>query len=75
MRFKPWKCPECGQPAKGTLETIPGLALLKFDKDGQAEYDGGTEVAWDDQATQHNEAGNDILECHLGHQWPAKCED
>ena len=75
MRFKPWKCPECGQPAKGSLETVPGLALLTFDADGQAEYDGETEVDWDNQATQHDEAGNDLLECPQGHQWPTQRKD
>jgi hypothetical protein len=54
MRFKPWKCPECGQPAKGTLETISGLALMTFDAEGNAEYDGETKVDWDNQVTQHD---------------------
>lgn len=71
MRFSPWKCPECGQAAKGTLETIPGLALLIFDDDGQATYAGETEIDWDSQATQHDEAGRVLLQCPDGHQWPA----
>jgi hypothetical protein len=75
MRFKPWKCPECGQPAKGTLETIPGLALLTFDDDGQAEYDGETDIDWNNQATLHDDASRDMLECPDGHQWPAERED
>jgi hypothetical protein len=75
MRFKPWKCPECGQPAKGTVDTIPGLALLAFDGEGNAEYDGETKVDWDNQTTRHDEAGHDLLECPAGHQWPAERED
>lgn len=75
MRFKPWKCPECGQPAKGTVDLIPGLALLTFDDDGHAEYEGETEVNWNNQATRHDQAGNEILECPAGHQWPAEREE
>lgn len=75
MRFIPWKCPECGQAARGTLETIPGLALLTFDAGGHAEYDSETQVAWDNQATLHDEAGRDLLECPAGHQWPAERKD
>ena len=75
MRFSPWKCPECGEAAKGTLETIASLALLMFDDDGQAEYAGETELDWNSQATRHDEAGNTVLECPAGHQWPAVCQD
>ena len=28
MRYDPWRCPQCGEEAKGTLETIPGIARL-----------------------------------------------
>lgn len=71
MHFSPWKCPDCGQAAKGTSETINGLALLIFNGDGQAEYAGETEIDWNSQVTRHDEAGNDLLECPAGHQWPA----
>jgi hypothetical protein len=54
---------------------IPGLALLTFGADGQAEYDGETEVDWNNQVTQHDDAGNDLLECPAGHQWPARRDD
>jgi len=54
---------------------IPGLALLTFDAEGHAEYDGETEVDWNNQATQRDEAGNDLLECPAGHQWSAERED
>jgi hypothetical protein len=75
MRLTPWKCPECGQPAKGTVETVPGLALLTFDDDGNAEYAGETEIDWNNQATRHDDAGNDLLECPAGHQWTAERKD
>ena len=75
MRLTPWKCPRCGQPAAGTLETIPGLALLMFDDDGQAEYSGETRVLWNGQETDWDEFGRAILECSNGHAWPAEHED
>ncbi len=71
MRFNPSKCPQCGQLAKGTLETIPGLALLMFDEDGNAEYAGGTDVCWDGQQTIRDEQGRVRLMCPDGHEWPA----
>ena len=49
MRFDPWKCPECDQPATGTVEVIHGLALLLFDDEGDADYAGETKVLWDSQ--------------------------
>jgi hypothetical protein len=72
MRFKPWKCPECGQPAAGALETVPGLALLVFDDGGQAQYEGETKIDWNGQATCRDESGKAALECPAGHRWPAE---
>ena len=75
MRFTPWKCPTCGQSAAGTLETVPGLALLVFDDDGQAEYEGETKIDWNGQKTCQDKSGRTILECLSGHQWPANHDD
>jgi len=75
MRFDPWKCPECGQQARGTLEAIPGVALLLFDDDGSADYLGGTDVCWDGQKTVRAEDGRVTLVCPDGHDWPAVMDD
>ncbi len=75
MRFTPWNCPNCGEPAKGTVETFFGLALLIFDDDGHAEYAGQTEIDWNNQTTLKDDAGRALLECHTGHRWPALCEN
>jgi len=72
MRFDPPQCPQCGQLAKGTLESIPGLARLLLDEDGSAEYAGSTDVYWDDQETIRDEQGRVTLMCPDGHQWLAE---
>jgi hypothetical protein len=71
MRFDPPTCPECGEYAKGTFETIPGVALLMFDDDGNAEYFGQTDVGWDGQETDRDEQGRATLICPSGHAWQA----
>lgn len=71
MRFRPRKCPLCGQEAKGVLETIPGVALLAFADDGDAQYAGETDVCWDDQTTVRDCQGRPTLVCSDGHQWLA----
>jgi hypothetical protein len=71
MRFKTPKCPECGELAKGTVDTIPGCALLTFAEDGSAEYFGETEVFWDGQTTMR--VGDAlVLHCDQGHDWPSE---
>lgn len=75
MRFEPWKCPKCDQQAKGTLERIPGLALVVFDEEGEAEYLGSTDVFWDDQITLEDEEGRVTLLCPAGHEWQAVVRD
>ena len=67
MRFDPPTCPECGEYAKGTFETVPGLALLMFDADGEAEYFGQTDMCWDMQTTDLDEQGRATLICPAGH--------
>jgi len=71
MRLDPPTCPVCGQVARGTVETIPGLALLSFDERGEADYSGGTEVHWDGQAVDRDSQGRVRLICPAGHQWLA----
>ena len=75
MRLDPWKCPECDQPAKGTLETIPGIALLLFDEYGDAEYLGETDVCWDGQTAVRDQEGRVTLICADGHEWLASMDE
>ena len=67
MRFTPWKCPECNQAAKSTVELIRGLALLMFDEEGDADYEGETKVDWDSQTSLLDARNQVTLECPNGH--------
>lgn len=71
MRLTPYICPTCGGPAEGTLESVPCLALLNFDEDGNAEYVGETTLDWDHKKTNADAYGRVTLECAHGHQWQA----
>ena len=76
MRLEPFDCPQCGEVAKGTLETLSGVALLfkaidnNGNPTGEVEYDGYTEIFWNDQQTVHRN-GNPVLICSSGHTWEA----
>ena len=75
MRLNPPTCPVCGQIARGTVEIIPGLALLSFDESGEADYAGETQVHWDGQTTDRDNQGRVRLICSAGHDWPATMTD
>ena len=75
MQFSPWKCPECDQAATGTVELIRGLALLIFNEQGNADYEGETKVDWDRQTSQLDACGRVTLECPNGHQWQAAADN
>lgn len=72
MKFDRPRCPECGEWARGTCELVPALALLDFTQDGEAEYQGETEMDWDGQTTLHDQEGRATLECRNCHRWPAR---
>jgi hypothetical protein len=72
MRLAPATCPVCRRPAKGTLEIIPGLALLLIGEEGLADYSGQTEIDWNGQKTVEDEQGRVVLICPVGHEWSAK---
>src|SRR6266704_5511221 len=76
MKFKPLACPICGEIPRGTLETLHGIAHMNIDqKTGEAEYDGWTEVWWDEQMSDQDSQGRYLLACRNGHEWPAERED
>ena len=78
MRLSDPLCPECGEPACGTVERLSGYAefLGVPGTDDEIEYSGWTEIWWDEQRTvQQNEnapPGPDNLPlvcCANGHVW------
>ena len=71
MRFDPLFCPECGEMARGSLETITGIAEFNAVEDG-VEYSGDTAIDWDSQETIVDEGGNARLVCPNGHDWAAR---
>jgi len=74
MRFDPNVCPTCGGRARGTMETLPGLAEFDVNDDGSYEYGGYTEVFWDGQVTDKDDEGRVTLICGTddAHEWQAE---
>lgn len=65
------RCPGCGEPARGTLEEVQGVALVMPDPEtGKPHYAGETVVDWDSQQTVQGE-GKPVWVCAGGHDWPA----
>ena len=54
----------------GTVERIPGVALMHKDPTAEWEYSGETKVFWDGQATEPiDQTGKATLICDKGHEW------
>jgi hypothetical protein len=76
MKFDPVKWPRCGKLAMGTLETLPGLAVLDIDPDtGEAQYGGWTDIWWDAQKSVHDSNGRCLLACKNAHEWTAEGQE
>jgi hypothetical protein len=72
-------CPECGEPAHGTVERLMGRAEFNGvpGPGVSVEYRGWTEVWWDEQRTAHQKEGEPEgsdnpprVCCVNGHSWP-----
>lgn len=77
MIFETPTCPECGLPAYGTVEHIPGVALLAEDATPgtDVEWAGETKVEWDGQTTESDAEGRVLLTCRSGHEWWSKVKE
>ncbi len=71
MILKKPLCPTCNKPAKGTVETLQGIALFieGASPNLETDYSGTTEVDWDSQSTNEDEDGNIQVACEDGHFW------
>ena len=76
MILDPARCPECGQPPRGTVERVAGCAEFIMPEDGEEagfdfQYSGYTEVWLDELHTVEDENGKVELVCPDGHCWYA----
>lgn len=70
MKFECHKCPQCGEVAEATLEEINGWALLVFEEDGTADWEGETKIDWNSQKTYEDPMSGEVsLRCPSGHTW------
>ncbi len=60
--------------ARGTLETLRGVAEFVATPDGSIEYTGYTNLWWDEQRTVVDEGGYARLVCPEGHDWDSRGE-
>jgi hypothetical protein len=59
-----------GSEIKGTLETLSGCALAyEFDETGEPNYQGETEIWWDEQKTVTNDKGQMLYLDEDGNEW------
>ena len=70
MKFAVMNCPECGEPARGSIETLSGVAVFTDPApDGSVDCEGTTDIWWDEQKTIRDAQGRAQLICHNGHDW------
>lgn len=70
--YKPHRCPHCNEVARGTVEILTGCAEMTFDDDGTGEYDGDTDIWWEEQETVTAKSGRVKMVCRNGHDWWAR---
>lgn len=75
MKITPCKCPECGGDIRGTVDQVPGIALLTDLGGGDFEYAGETEVFWDGQTPETDADGRQLVQCENSHEFYATVEE
>lgn len=75
MKLKAFRCPECNAVARGTVDTVPGIAEMTISRAGVATYSGETDMDWDSQKTNTNAAGEVELICPNDHRWFSATEE
>lgn len=56
---------------------VQGLALLldEDNEDGTVDYDGYTDIWWDEQKSVYDKQGRVTLVCYEGHEWQTEKTD
>lgn len=67
-------CPECGEPADGIYETLCATAWIERYEDGEFEYIGDSDIGWDTQEPDVDEANTALVRCNRVHTWRSKIE-
>lgn len=76
MKFAITNCPECNEPARGSVEALSGVAVFTDPApDGSVDYEGDTQIWWDEQKTVRDRQGRVQLICHNGHDWFSEVVD
>lgn len=55
LKFVTEKCPKCGHDPDAILCWVPGWSLLQSDGGGGFDYDGDTEMLWDDSVLDEHD--------------------
>lgn len=76
MKFDPLNCPQCGEPAQGQVDNLTAVALFtEPDGDGKVDWEGESEVCWDDQKPVLDDQNRVTLVCPDGHEWQARSSE
>lgn len=74
MRLSVPNCPTCRQPAIGTVDVIPGIALFTdIEPDGSTTYCDETRVDWDGQQTRLGPNQLPLVTCGE-HHWESQVD-
>jgi len=76
MLFKTLACPDCGQPARGSLQALTGVSEFSDPDEvtGEVEFSGTTDLNWDEMKTIRQDGGV-VLVCRCGCTWPSREAD
>ena len=75
MRLAVPYCPTCHQPAVGTVDVIPAIALFTdIAPDGSVMYCGDTQVDWNGQLPRRGPNQLPLVTCG-NHEWESQIDE
>ena len=70
IRIAQPRCPECEQPAIGTRDQVPCVAVFDGDPTaGPVEWSGDINVDWAGQQMECGPGKRSLVQCDNGHVW------